>query len=67
MFAKRGGLAVQEKYRREGFDPTAKVTAARRSKLLTNSPQAQRRAGAVYTLPLGVLPGRTMANHVSLL
>jgi len=49
-------LAAQEWYKREGIDPTGKATAARRSKLLTNPPQPQRRAGAIYTLPPGVLP-----------
>jgi hypothetical protein len=58
MLAKRGGLAVQEKYKREGTNPTAKATEARRSKLQTNSPQPQRRAGAIYMLPPGVLPPR---------
>lgn len=67
MRCRRGGLAAQEQYRREGVNPTAKATAARRSKLLTNPPQHPRRAGAIYTLPPGVLPGRTMTNHVSLL
>ena len=68
MRCRRGGLAAQEWYKREGIDPTGKATAARRSKLLTNPPpQTQRRAGAIYTLPPGVLPGRTMTNHVSLL
>jgi hypothetical protein len=56
MLAKRGGLAVQEKYKREGINPTAKATAARLGKLQTNAPEPQRRAGAVYTLPPGVLP-----------
>ena len=64
---RRGGLAAQKDYRLRGIDPTAKAMAARRSKLLTNPPQAQRREGAVYILPPGVLPGRTMTNHVSLL
>ena len=58
MLAKRGGLAVQEKYKREGINPTAKATAARRSKLQTNAPQPQRRAGTIYTLPPGVNPPR---------
>jgi hypothetical protein len=67
MLAKRGGLAVQEKYRREGINPTAKATAARRSKLQTNAPQPQRRAGTIYTLPPGVNPPRALTEHVSLL
>jgi hypothetical protein len=54
MLAKRGGLAVQEKYRREGRNPTAAAMAARKRKLQTNSPQPQRRAGAIYILPPGV-------------
>ena len=58
MLAKRGGLAVQEKYRREGVNPTAKATEARRSELQTNPPQPQRRAGTIYMLPPGVLPPR---------
>jgi hypothetical protein len=58
MLAKRGGLAVQEKYRQEGINPTAKATAARRSKLLTNPPRPQRRTGTIYMLPPGVLPPR---------
>jgi hypothetical protein len=58
MLATRGGLAVQEKYKREGVSPTAKATAARRSKLQTNVPQPQRRAGTIYTLPPGVVPPR---------
>jgi len=64
---RRGGLAVQKDYRLRGIDPTAKATEARRSKLLTNPPQPEKRAGGIYTLPPGVLPGRTMTNHVSLL
>ena len=66
MRCRRGGLAAQKDYRLRGINPTAKATEARRSKLLTNPPQPQKRAGAVYTLPPGVLPGRTMTNHVSL-
>ncbi|MGO9339906.1 MAG: hypothetical protein ACLPY1_20595 [Terracidiphilus sp.] len=66
MRCRRGGLAAQERYRREGIDPIAKATAARRSKLQTNPPQPPKRAGTIYTLPPGVLPGRTMTNHVSL-
>ena len=58
MLAKRGGLAVQEKYRREGIKPTAKATEARHSKLLTNPPEPRRRAGTIYMLPPGVLPPR---------
>jgi hypothetical protein len=46
MLARRGGLAVQEKHRREGIAPPAKVTAARRSKLQTN-PLPQRQTGAI--------------------
>lgn len=61
MLAKRGGKAAQEKYRLEGINPTAKATEARRRKLPTNPPQPQRRAGRIYTLPPGVLPGRTLA------
>lgn len=38
MLAKRGGLAAQEKYKREGINPTAKATAARKRKLQTNPP-----------------------------
>ncbi|MDR5730382.1 MAG: hypothetical protein RB191_23490 [Terriglobia bacterium] len=64
---RRGGLAAQKNYRLRGINPTAKATEARRRKLQANPPQPQRRAGAVYTLPPGVLPGRTMTNHVSLL
>lgn len=58
MLATRGGLAVQDKYEREGINPTAKATAARRGKLQTNAPQPQRRAGTIYTLPPGVPPPR---------
>jgi len=58
MLSKRGGLAVQEKYRREGVNPTVKATEARRSELQTNSPQPQKRAGTIYILPPGVLPPR---------
>lgn len=67
MRCRRGGLAAQKGYRLRGIDPTAKATGARRSKLLTNPPQHPRLAGAIYTLLPGVLPGRTMTNHVSLL
>jgi hypothetical protein len=63
MLAKRGGLAVQEKYKREGINPTAKATAARRSKLQTNPPEPQRRAETIYLLSPGVLPGRTLTEH----
>jgi len=56
MLATRGGRAVQEKYKREGRNPTAAATAARKRKLQTKPGQPQRRAGAVYTLPPGVLP-----------
>ena len=66
MLAKRGGLAVQEKYKREGINPTAKATAARRSKLQTNAPQPQKRAETIYMLPPGVAPQRALAEHVSL-
>ena len=66
MRCRRGGLASQKDYRLRGIDPTAKATAARRRKLQSKPPQPQRRAGAVYTLPPGVLPGRTMTNHASL-
>jgi hypothetical protein len=62
---RRGGLAAQKDYRLRGIDPTAKATAARRSRLLTNPPQPPRREGAVYCLPPGVIPGRTMTNRVS--
>lgn len=58
MLATRGGRAVQEKYKREGTNPTAKATEARRGKLQTNAPQPQRRAGTIYTLPPGVPPPR---------
>jgi hypothetical protein len=64
MRCRRGGLAAQEDCRLRGIEPTAKATAARRRKLQTNPPEPRRRAGAVYTLPPGVLPGRTLANHV---
>jgi hypothetical protein len=67
MRCRRGGLAAQKDCRLRGIDPTAKATEARRSKLLTNPPQPERRAGGIYTLPPGVLPGRAMTNHVSLL
>jgi hypothetical protein len=67
MRCRRGGLASQKDYRLRGIDPTAKATVARSRKLQANPLQAQRRAGAVYTLSPGVLPGRTMTNHVSLL
>jgi hypothetical protein len=66
MRCRRGGLAAQECYRRERINPTAKATEARLRKLQTNPPRPQSRAGAIYTLPPGVLPGRTMTNHVSL-
>ena len=63
MLATRGGRAVQEKYKREGINPTAKATAARRSKLQTNPPEPQRRAETIYLLSPGVLPGRTLTEH----
>jgi hypothetical protein len=66
MRCRRGGLASQKDYRLRGIDPTAMATEARRRKLQSNPPQAQRRAGAIYTLPPGVLLGLTMTNHVSL-
>jgi hypothetical protein len=66
MRCRRGGLEAQKDCRLRGIDPTAKATAARRSKLLTNPPQSQSQTGAIYTLPPGVLPGRAMTNHVSL-
>jgi hypothetical protein len=58
MLATRGGRAVQEKYKREGINPTAKATEARRSKLQTNAPQPQRPARTIYTVPPSVLPPR---------
>ena len=58
MLAKRGGLAVQKRYRWEDVNPTAKATATRKRKLQTSPPERQRRAGTIYMLPPGVLPPR---------
>jgi hypothetical protein len=60
MRCRRGGLAAQKGYRLREIKPTAKATAARRSKLQTNPPHPQSRAGAIYTLPPGVLPGNEL-------
>ena len=45
MHAKRGGLAVQRRYRMEGREPTAKATDARRAiyKLKTREADRARR------------------------
>jgi hypothetical protein len=66
MRCRRGGLAAQKDYRLRGIDPTAKATAARRSKLLTNPPEPRMRTGTIYTLPPGVVPQRALTNHLSL-
>jgi len=57
MRCRRGGLAAQKACRLRGINPTTKATAARRRKLQTNPTQPQSRAGSIYTLPPGVLPG----------